>query len=348
MIIGVHISGENIEQHFLFTAIKHLSNSNPTDSFIIFSDKDLKGLSPNCTAIIISPKPKNKLLLYYWYHYKLPKLLYTNGVSVFLSNVGMLPPMPAIKHFLLIDENKLLKEKNPFFAKKIKEAMAAASAIFTTDAYLQFLLSEKYPFIKNKIETLYIELPLVANVIDTQQTKDTVTDGFDYFLYPISQTSSLHTVTILKAFSQLKKWQKSAMHLVLLVDDASKEVIDDFKNYKYKNAVKIIERTKTNTNDMIASAYACIFFGGYADRKFVWKALQHNIPTIVEDAKHNSSLFSTAVLYTMPQIDALAAKMQVVYKDELHCKMLKQLSSELLQQHNSVTAANNLYEAIST
>ena len=85
-----------------------------------------------------------------------------------------------------------------------------------------------------------------------------------------------------------------------------------------------------------------------AKADIVWKALQHNIPTIVEDAKHNSSLFSTAVLYTMPQIDAIAAKMQVVYKDELHCKMLKQLSSELLQQHNSVTAANNLYEAIST
>ena len=348
MIIGVHILGENIEQHFLFAAIKQISINNPTDNFIIFTEKKLEGLSPNCQEIIISPKPKNKLLLYYWCYYKLPKLLYKNGVSVFLSNAVMLPPVPAIKHFLLIDSFQFLKENNPFFSKKIKEAMVAASGIFTTDAYLQFLLSEKYPFIKNNIETLYIDLPSVSNIINTQQIKDKLTNGLDYFLYLVTQSSSAHTIIVLKAFSQLKKWQKSSMQLMLLVDDASKEVINDFKNYKYKDAVKIVERTQQNTEQIIASSFGVIFFGSYRDRSLVWKALQYNIPTIVEDAKHNSSLFSTAVLYTMPQIDAIAAKMQVVYKDELHCKMLKQLSSELLQQHNSVTAANNLYEAIST
>ena len=60
MIIGVHILGENIEQHFLFAAIKQISINNPTDNFIIFTEKKLEGLSPNCQEIIISPKPKNK------------------------------------------------------------------------------------------------------------------------------------------------------------------------------------------------------------------------------------------------------------------------------------------------
>ena len=115
MTIGVHISKENNQQNLLLVAINNISSKNYSDHFILFTEKNIENLSENCIQIIITPKPKKRLLLYYWYSYKLPNLLLKYAAQVFISDAGMLAPLTNIKQYLFFSDIVFEKDKNVFF-----------------------------------------------------------------------------------------------------------------------------------------------------------------------------------------------------------------------------------------
>lgn len=350
MVTGVHISAESNEQSLLLTGIKSISTNNPSDTFIIFTQKNVKNLSSNCTQIIIIPAPKNRLLLYYWYSYKLPKLIVKYGITVFVTDAGMLAPASNIKQYLFFGNTVFEKEKNVFFKKKTTAAIKLSSHIFVTDEYIAALLVEKYIVDADRIKTLHFDLPskkIKLQWHEIEGCKDLYADGFDYFLFPVSKDSSKKIITVLKSFSQFKKWQKSSMKMVLLLDNINEEnLITDFKNYKYRNDVKIIIQTKDNVLPVIAAAFTTVFFGSYIDVSFVFTALQNNIAVIAADNKTNSLLFKNTVLYSDVSENELAQKMQLLYKDELQKKSLIQQSVSLLENCNTEMASQKMFQLI--
>ena len=74
-----------------------------------------------------------------------------------------------------------------------------------------------------------------------EATKNVFAEGCDYFLFPVNSVSEHSLIIILKAFSQLKKWQKTSMKMLFLFEkEADEKLLPDFKNYKYKNDVKFL------------------------------------------------------------------------------------------------------------
>ncbi|MCY7293612.1 MAG: hypothetical protein LH615_15650 [Ferruginibacter sp.] len=351
MTTGVHISGENNEQSLLQAAIKNISKNNADDTFILFTEKIVEQLPTNCKQFLITPKPKNKLLLHYWYNYKLPKLLLKYAVNVFVSDAAMLAPSLSITQFLFFSDTIFEKYKNVFFKKKIIAAINAAENIFVTDDYIAALLTEKYKIHGNKITPLYFDLSSKNASLgwnDLEAIKELYSDGIDYYLFPVSDGSSKKIITVLKAFSQFKKWQKSSMKLLLLLDNIAEEnLISDFKNYKYRNDVKIITQDDENVLPIVAASFAVVFFGGYTDVDVAFSALQNNIPVIAADNKANNLLFKNAVLYSDVSENELAIKIQLIYKDELQKNVLIQQSSSLLEKYNTVEAAQKIAQIIS-
>ncbi len=350
MITGVHISEENNEQSLLLTAIKSISSNNPSDTFIIFTERNVKNLSSNCTQIIITPAPKNRLLLYYWYSYKLPKLVLKYGITVFVTDAGMRTATSNIKQYLFFTNTVFAKDKNVFFKKKTSEAIKMAENIFVTDEYIAALIMEKFDSNADKIKSLSFGLPakkLNLQWSETEKNKEKYADGFDYFLFPVSKDSSKKIIAVFKAFSQFKKWQKSSMKMVLLLNNIDEEnLITDFKNYKYRSDVKIIIQTKDNVLPIIEAAFITVFFGSYIDVSFVFSALQNNIAVIAADNKINNLLFKNTVLYSDVSENELSTKMQLLYKDELQKNVLIQQSTILLQNCNTEMASQKLFQII--
>ena len=67
MVIGAHINGDNADESLLLFALKKAAVLQPQLKFILFTNAILKDLPQSFVQINISPKPKNKLLLFYWY-----------------------------------------------------------------------------------------------------------------------------------------------------------------------------------------------------------------------------------------------------------------------------------------
>jgi hypothetical protein len=351
MVIGAHIWGEDIEQSLLLNALKKTALLQPENKIILFANVPLTNLPQNCLQVTINPKPKNKLLLYYWFTYKLPKLLLKYNISSFISNAGMLASGFSLNQFLFIEHKELLDERNSFFKKRLNNAVAIALTIFVTDEVIADNLRKKFPTHLSKIQQLNFSsnennVPFTLHEIET--IKEKYAEGFDYFLFPVNASSKIHIITLLKSFSQLKKWQKTSLKMILLFENETDEkLLPDFKNYKYKNEVVLLRETKDNVLQLTAAAFSFIFFDDYKNKVNVNNALHYNIPVIAADTPTNNLLYQSAVSYTAATVDGLALQLQLIYKNEIYKNQLLQQANIYLTQFDSHAASQKFAEAVS-
>ncbi len=351
MIVGAHVWGEDIEQSRLLFTLKNAALAKPTNKIILFTDCIVNALPQNCLQVNINPKLKNKLLLYYWYKYKLPKMLLKYNISLFISNAGMLYSANAIKQFLFIDNKNLLEERNNFFKKKFSAAVLAAQNVFVTDDILADSLNKKFPDLSGKTQKLYFnvnENNTVFTLNDIEAIKEKYIAGFEYYLFRVNASSQVQLITVLKAFSQLKKWQKTSLRLMLLFEnEIDEKLLPDFKNYKYKNEVVLLKETNENALPLTAAAFAYIFFGEYKSSQNVYNAFYYNVPVIAADTVSNNLLFKAAVIYAAINVDSLALQLQLIYKNESYKIQLLQKAAMFLTRFNSNTASQKFIEIVS-
>ena len=349
MTTGAHISGTHPHNNLLFSSLKILASEHPDNHFIFFTERPLAGLQSNCTNVIIAPRPKNKLLLYYWYNYKLPVFLNKYNAKVFISDAGMLNIKTGISQYLFFDSVCPDEDNKRYFKKIFRACLNTAVNIFTTEDCITEELAAKYSISGNKLLTLHYDFPEknINTKHDDQTIKDKYTKGDDYFLCPVYSASPDQLIVLLKAFSQLKKWQKTSLKLILLLRIKSPEdPVPDFKNYKYREDVILMQHTEKTENDFLKSCFAFVWFGSFRQRSIAFAALQNDVPLIVSDNKINKSLFGEGVLFTMLTVHDLAEKMQVLYKDESIRNKTIECGKFLLQKYNSTVATTALQSII--
>jgi hypothetical protein len=350
MVIGAHIWGEDIEESLLLFALKKTASLQPVTKFIFFTNSPLTHLPQNCLQVNINPRLTNKVLLYYWYNYKLPKLLLKYNINSFISNIGMLASGISINQFLFIEHKDLFEERNSFFKKRLGSGVAIAQTIFVIDYVIGESISKQFPPQARKIQPLNFSLndsSFLFTLMDIERVREKYTEGFDYYLFRVDDTSKAHILGTLKSFSQLKKWQKTALKMILLFENnIDDKLLPDFKNYKYRNEVVLLKETNENLLLLTAAAFACIYFGDYKSRDSVYKALQYNIPVIAADTVINNLLFKSAVCYAVATVDGLALQLQLIYKDEVYRKQLLQKSAIYLTNFDSITASQKFSEVI--
>lgn len=350
MVIGAHIWEENAEQSKLLFALQNVFPITPEIKIILFTTSALFNLPHNCLQVTISPKPKNTLLLYYWYQYNLPKLIIKYNINTFISNVGMLASDKTLSQFLFFENQHLLTEKNSFLKTRISEATSKAKKIFITDEVLTEQFKKKFPMQVDKLQHLNFNVSehfILFTEEELEAIKEKYTGGFDYYLFTIDVSSKAHTVTVLKAFSQLKKWQKTSIKLVLSFEkEIDENLLPDFKNYKYKNDVVLIKKTSSNKLPLTASAFAYIYLGDYNFRENVYDALRYNIPIIATDNIDNHLLFNQAIVYTVISVDGIAAQLQNIYKDEMFKKQLLQKADNFLGNFDNQINSQKFIDAL--
>jgi glycosyltransferase involved in cell wall biosynthesis len=352
MTIAVHIPSDKING-LLHTAALILAAQHPDDHFIFFSEKDLNLSAGNSTQVIISPKLKNKLLRHYWYNYKLPSLLKRYYADAFISGAGMISLKADIDQYVVFEEEIFASEKssNSYYKKIFRNALLKAKMIFVAEDIFKANAGAHLPESEKKIKVCYHgfgekqeQLPYA----EQQKIKDEHTEGYDYFLYPVTNASSEYLITILKALSLFKKRQRSSLKLVLLLKQniGEYELIKDFKNYKYRDDVVFIKDKKDISPGIIRSAYAMIYFCEYAQMNTALKAMYAGIPLIAEATPINDAIFSNMVLSTENNAAALAEQMMLIYKDEEERNRLMATGYSFTYKYDTQAAAEAIWRGV--
>jgi glycosyltransferase involved in cell wall biosynthesis len=351
MHIAAHISDKNHDKSLLLAILKILVAKYPNVKFTFFSEKPISELSKNCNQVIIAPKITNNILLYFWYSFRLPKLLKGKAKVAFISDAGMLcHAKGTTSQYLFYTNDYFWQDGNTYFKKAFELTLAKMQKVFTTEKFFEDELLLQEPSTQNKIETIYYGLSNTKKLlapVTLELTKNKFTDGCDYFLYPVNVQSKVHLVVLLKAFSQLKKLQKTSMKLLLLLhNEPAENLIENFKNYKYKDEVVLVEETIENRKHLISSANGLFYFAEYEANGYAMMALQNEVPLILENNKKNIAIYEETAIFCEINDKQVAEKMQLLYKDESIKNALVIASTKWLEKYNIEKAAEQLFQSI--
>ncbi len=337
-VIAAYIAGKNVQESHLYITLQNIATKYTDYKILILTIENIVTTTSNFEVQNIGKK--NKITKAYWYNFTLPKIL--EHTTSFITNEKLCSKI-NIPQFIFLEED--ITNKKPTFFEKLKPA----KNLFVVENYFKehaekFLGNDKVINLSHGINTN----PLELSYNQIKSIQGDYTNGYDYFLFFVNGSSQKNIITVLKAFSIVKKWQKTSMKLVLLLDAVDEEtLIPDFKNYKHKADVVFVNENACDKAPIIASAFACIFLDTYNYINNAFIALQNNVAVIAANAELNKSIFEHAILYTNFTDKNIAENMQQIYKDEQLKKELKIESKTVLQKYNVEKTATLLYQIIS-
>ncbi len=339
MVVYAYINSKNINQNILIQTLHHITKLHNTCSIVFFMHTLPTHQNKNARFIVL--KNKSNIYLAYWQKFVLPKLLLKNKATCFISDLILVNNKLPVPQIFFCDDATVPQPK------KLAATVHIATNIFTTSSFISNKIIEQQPDSAAKIKNVLHAIGpiLMPSYQLVQDCKKSCSNGNDYFLVHISTTSTQFLIPVLKAFSQLKKWQKCSMQMVILFDDeVENKTIPDFKNYKYKNEVAILTSSDIDETTVIAAAFAFIDLGKHSSNSIVFKVLQLQVLCILLNDVELNTIFNRAVLYVDADVISLSTTMQEVYKNEHIKPVLLQAAKQLLLDYEPQKVADVMYK----
>lgn len=360
MTIAAHVTtGKGFHQDFLLDKLIFLANLHPDDHIITFiSDTTWysNALPQNITPVVIRPAIRNRLLLYYWYNYRLPALLDRYNADAFISDALTLSSKTTRAQFLYISNNDFAKsfaKHKSFFSKKyFTQFIALSRKIFFTEMFLQNLFTSTFKVDKKKSELIFHGLGKEYKPLNFLQKMAAITRfsrDNEYFLVLVSPDTVAQLTIVLKAFSIFKKWQRSSMNLVLLLFKIpDQDLIPNFEQYKFREKVIIMQADEGEEKVLaMGGAYSVIYMAAsISPEPFGLNALCAGVPIITIDNEFARSAYGHAALYCTFNEQSLAEQMQILYKNENLKNRLIMNATAQTEKYELENSSRRLYEGI--
>ncbi len=365
MTIAVHISltgtQNEISSNFNYNCFTILAAKFPLQHFIFIFDKPFQPSlikEKNITAVLLGPQVKNRLLQHYFYNFKIPRILNKYNATLFVST-DICSLRTDVPQYLIVDDLSFLKKKTHFSKTDVRYLkrytrffVRKASSIATINPYLKKLILKWYNVAEDKINVIQNGIDSAFKPFDNEladKIRNRFTEGKAYFLFFVTPASSSNVITILKAFSVFKKWQKSGMQLVLLFSLSVKETtIKELSSYKYRADVKILTAENTQVEaELIASAYASIYLPEIEITETQGlKSIASGIPLITASNDFCKSIYNDGAIYSVTDEKEIADKMMLLYKDENHRSQLINTGKAIAAGHSWENTATLLWQTI--
>lgn len=366
MIIAVNTRLQKSQQpdgfeDFIFDLLEKLTEKYPRHQFIYIFDKPYTGnrvFAKNVLPVVTIPQTTGNLRLQYWFNFKVPKLLRQHRADVFLSFEGICsirtkkPQCLLVSHTAWQQSFQMQKKwVHSFYRKFMPVFLTKAKSIVAVSDFIKKELEEKYSVASKKIELLYPGIDENFKPLDWEQAeaiRDKYTDGKSYFLFSGNINKHSNYINLLKAFTFFKKRQKSNM-LLLFAGNPDEQFLQDLKTYKLKNEVKLLQGLSVKeTAHVTAAAYAMVNptrLTGLINP--ILQAMQCHVPVIVADTDAMQSAYEQAVVYCNPaQVEDIANKMMLIYKDEEKAKALVEAANRLIKKHNWDNTVQTLMQCL--
>lgn len=322
MTIAVHISAgkhEDLSDNFNFISFSEMALAQPESHFIFIFDSPPHPelyLEPNCTPVIQPPAIRNTLLSHYWYNYKLPSVIQKYNADILIT-VGLSCSFRLnIPQCLFVNKARLLSAEKSLHLKKFVPAfLKTAQHVFTTEAPAFDMLQSR-PGLSDKTSLLYPGLQIELNPLsfeERESVKAEYTGGNEFFLHFSSVNEFDSLKIIFKAFSIFKKWQKSSMRMVVIVNSNLARIISkELALYKYKGDV-VVHITNNLNLKLLASAYA-LLVENIDLFNVVLPAMSGGVPVIAKKHVEDKDL-EGAIVANWDEKN-ISEKMMLLYKDE--------------------------------
>ena len=351
MIIAVNtrsFSKKNNPESFIELALLQISKNNPAHQFIFFVDESFiteTALSKNIVIVKSRSSAKSSFLSALWHNYQLPALLKKHKPALLINTKSVTPASTKIPQWMVIENQSIFDQSK----RKLTNVISQAAVIIANSTYLKTLLSgcttdtEKIKVVYNAPEKIYAPLTWEEKQIVLKQ----YSNEKEYFFCNASNCNEDKLISLLKAFSIFKKWQKSNMQLIIASDNLSKSFKENYKHYKHKEDVILLE--EFSAKDLAAitgSAYGYINPDENTGYSKILAAIQCNIPVVTISNEISEEVFVDAVIYCKPDnIDEMAKNMILLYKDENRRNELIKKGVAISHKHSyagSLQALNNL------
>lgn len=319
--------------NFAREVILRLAKLYTVHQFIFLSGShidSLINLPENVTSVIIAPKPTNVLLYKWWYDIKVFLALKKHKADVFICTSGLCSLTTSIPQVLVVP-NLAFLHNAVFFSKDSLSFYGYFTRRFLKKAKVIAALTN---FIKEEIISTYNiparKITVIGSAADSsfkplyweerEKVKEQYAQSCEYFVFTGSLNPAKELMNLLKAFSIFKKWQKTNMKLVVILqageyNDQAKKI----NSYKYKNDIFFAENlSKHELTQVTGGAYAMIFpslYEGFGVA--VLEAMQSEVPVITSSHSSMSEIAGDAALYANSESpEEIADQMKRIFKDE--------------------------------
>lgn len=308
--------------------------NHPEHEFIFFFDRPYDAsfvFAPNVKPVVVHPQARHPVLFHMWFEWSIPLLLRKYKADLFLSPDGLgslRTKVPtclvihdlAFEHYpehMIRSHYKFMKHHEPLFA-------ARAKRVVTVSEFSKQDIAQRYHIPAEKIDVTYngaheAYRPLTQD--EREAVKEKYTEGCEYFVFAGALHPRKNVVSLLKAFVQFKKRQKSNMKLVIVGRMAWKfqELVELRAEMPFKKDVKWVGYMNVEElSRVMGAAYALVYaslFEGFGIP--ILEALKCDVPGVVSNTSSMPEVAGdTALLVDPTDVADISAKMQLIYKDE--------------------------------
>ncbi len=245
---------------------------------------------------------------------------------------------------VLISINSFVKLKNStpqvIFLQQIpskKESfnLIKSNLIIVFTDYFKNILVKQFLLNENQIEVIP---PIISSAFkplsfnEISSIKDGYTDGRNFFICNSVTSESEELITILKAFAQFKKWQKTNMKLMVVSrhQNLSSSLQQKISTFKFKDDVVVLENISDEKYaQLLAASYALIHITNNPLHIFpLVEAIQTNTALISSNNHSFKEIIAEAALLVKENTtEEIANAIQELYKNEsLRSKLIEQAS----------------------
>jgi glycosyltransferase involved in cell wall biosynthesis len=175
---------------------------------------------------------------------------------------------------------------------------------------------------------------------EKESVKTRYSGGREYFIFAGDIDERHCLLTLLKAFSQFKKWQQSNMQLILAGHKTgwTEKLVEKISSFKYRDDVHLmIDPSKQTLNTLIGCAYAFLYpaLHDYLPVNIL-RAMRAGIPVITSNIPVIYELAADTVVYSdAANTETLARSIQLIYKDEKYRAELIDSAKKQLEKRGS-------------
>jgi glycosyltransferase involved in cell wall biosynthesis len=331
MIVAVNINVfpgglPGMDRGFLLAAFSMIVRQYPQHQFVFISSAGNEwGLTgENIQWVKSGPQNTSLLLWRFWHTIKLPSLLKQHRASVLFSAdyffVNTLVPQLITGHnpdslrYYSLFRDKFIG----YYKKHIPLALKKASSIIAISDEIKNKIATHYAVDIKKITTV-VSVAASAAPLNTEQQqaiKNEWTAGREYFINTNTICKQASLLTLLKAFSVLKKRQQTNMKLVLAgkPGDAFENIKRSLASYKYRDDVLLTGTIPAKKrNELIAASYVWVdTFLPEGNDAAMFTAFEAGVPVITTYVPGDAP----ALLIDPDNINDKADRMMLLYKDE--------------------------------